>query len=149
LEDLDKLLNTSEYILECKNDHKKDYHQQMDSLKYINYFEKRLINSFVQNNNNNVKAIYYIDQAPFYVMFVGFPSSQCSKEHIVGYYDTYGIKQITLKRRTKDKIGCLITFNRENFLKHPNKKVPQNGGPLNMSYGCIYGWFCIKQINLH
>ena len=80
LENLDLKLNTCEYILECKNDNSSDYHEQMDNIKYIKYFENRLINSFIDLYQNNKKAIYYIDQAPFHVMYSGFPLSTDPKE---------------------------------------------------------------------
>src|SRR5204863_5238870 len=71
LENLDLKLNTAEYIIECGNDTKRDYHEQMDFEKYIKYFENRLIHS-CNNLSYSKKAIIFLDQCPFHMVCEGF-----------------------------------------------------------------------------
>ena len=111
-------LKTAEYIFECKNDHKNDYHEQMDADKYVNWFKNRLIPT-CKSIFNNKTVILFIDQAPFHVSSSEFPLTSDNKNEIIKYYDKYNIKQIQVIRNNFNA-NQILTFERISFNKNKN-----------------------------
>ena len=118
---LDKVIPTSEFVMECKSDHQTDYHKQMNGDLYDKWFTNRLIPSFEQLYPDK-KAIFFIDQAPFHINRVAFPRSDCNKKEIAKHYEHHNISNITVIRKDGDMQNEIITFTSNSFVKNKNNK---------------------------
>jgi len=106
-----------------------------------------LIKSFQHLYDENIKAIYVLDQAPFHVMYQGFPPSNVSKKEIVKYYDEYNINDITIQRVDDDDFqGQTLRFHRESFLRKKSNMHPEKGGPSKWEL-YLYLYFYLKKNN--
>ena len=129
LENLQLKINTCEYIIECGNDNSRDYHEEMNFQKYVQYFENRLIES-CNNLLQNKKAIIFLDQCPFHMVSNGFPLSSDNKHEISKYYEKHNIQSITLRRYDKNcNLGDILTFESSKFDCKPKLTNPELGGP--------------------
>ena len=110
IENLNKTLNTCEYIIECGNDNTNDYHQQMDFEKYVLWFENRLIKT-LNSSFHDKKGVIFLDQFPFHMVCNGMPASNSSKQEIANFYEKHNICHVQVKRFDEyGEIGPLITF---------------------------------------
>jgi hypothetical protein len=129
IENLNKTLNTCEYIIECGNDNTKDYHQQMDFEKYVLWFENRLIKT-LNSSFHDKKGVIFLDQCPFHMVSNGMPASNSSKQEIADLYKKHNIHHVQIKRFDEfGEIGPLITFETAQFNKNPHTLNPNLGGP--------------------
>ena len=125
---LDIVLHTSEFVMECKSDHQGDYHKQMNGDIYDKWFTNRLIPAFEQIYPDK-KGIFFIDQATFHINTVSFPNSSCNRKEMLEHYKQHNINSITVRRKDGDMANEIITFTIESFLKNKNNKNSLNGGP--------------------
>jgi hypothetical protein len=142
---LDVVLPTSEFVMECKNDEDGDYHKQMNSDIYDKWFTNRLIPSFEQLYPDK-KGIFFIDQAPFHINRVAFPSSNCNKDEILEHYRLHNINTITIQRKDGDMANETITFHIDSFLKNKRNKNALQGGPSKEEM-LLYLWKYLEKNN--
>ena len=109
----------AELIFEAKNDHKGDYHLQMNDEIYLQWAEHRLLPAHNAINPNKIPIIIP-DQAPYHMSRLAFPHSGSTKSTIVTYYDIHNINNIKI-RRYRNGGNELLQFKRHEFLIRPPK----------------------------